>query len=210
VLDLAAGSGRHTRYLRDLGFRVVAVEIDTSPMAGLAADDALELVKADLENAEWPFGGRRFDGIVVTNYLHRPLLPVLAESLSPGGVLIYETFAEGNEKYGRPSNPAFLLREGELMEAFSPALTVIAYEHGYEEHPRPAVRQRICVSRWDCLAKHPPKTPEGHAHADSCAQPKQQPSQRFVYRRRDKRQIAVEGALGGVEGEPACPTCEPE
>ena len=112
VLDLAAGSGRHARYLRKLGHRVVAVDVDVSRLADLADDEAVELVEADLENADWPFAGRRFDGIIVTNYLHRPLLPVLAESLTPGGVLIYETFAEGNEKYGRPSNPAFLLREG--------------------------------------------------------------------------------------------------
>ncbi len=88
--------------------------------------------------------GRSFDGIVVTNYLHRPLLPILAKSLTADGVLIYETFAEGNEHYGRPSNPDFLLREGELCNAFS-ELTLIEYEHGYEERSKPAVRQRICA-----------------------------------------------------------------
>jgi SAM-dependent methyltransferase len=147
VLDVAAGSGRHARYLRELGFRVVAVDADTSRLADLADDAEAEIVEADLENAGWPFEERIFDGIVVTFYLHRPLLPVLAESLAPGGVLIYETFAEGNEEYGRPRNPAFLLREGELVEAFAPKLKVIAYEHGYEEHPRPGVRQRICALR---------------------------------------------------------------
>lgn len=144
VLDLAAGAGRHTRYLQTLGYRVVAVDVDVSNMVDLAADDGILLVEADLENAAWPFPNRRFEGILVTNYLHRPLLPVLAESLTPGGVLIYETFAEGNEQYGRPRNPNFLLREGELREAFS-KLTTIAYEHGYEALPRPAVRQRICA-----------------------------------------------------------------
>lgn len=147
MLDLAAGSGRHARYLRELGYRVVAADLDVSRMADLRDDDGVELVEADLENGEWPFEGRPFDGIIVANYLHRPLLPVLAESLGPGGVLIYETFAEGNEKHGRPSNPDFLLREGELMGAFGDTLAVIEYEHGYEEQPRPAVRQRICAVR---------------------------------------------------------------
>lgn len=146
MLDVAAGRGRHTRFLRALGYQVVAVDVDLSGMADLADDDGVERIEADLENAPWPFPGRSFDGIVVTNYLHRPLLPVLAESLTPGGVLIYETFAEGSEKYGRPSNPSFLLREGELLDAFSD-LTLIAYEHGYEAEPKPAVRQRICVTR---------------------------------------------------------------
>jgi SAM-dependent methyltransferase len=146
VLDLAAGSGRHARYLRQLGFRVVAIDIDLARMTDLAGDEGVELVQADLENADWPLLGRRFDGIVVTNYLHRPLLPILAQSLTPGGVLIYETFAEGNERYGRPSNPSFLLREKELLKAFS-ELTVIEYEHGYEGDPKPAVRQRICAVR---------------------------------------------------------------
>jgi SAM-dependent methyltransferase len=145
VLDVAAGNGRHTRHLRGLGYRVVAVDVDLSRMADLAADDGLELVEADLENAPWPFEGRSFDGIVVTNYLHRPLLPILAKSLAADGVLIYETFAEGNEQCGRPSNPDFLLREGELCNAFS-ELTLIEYEHGYEERPKPAMRQRICAA----------------------------------------------------------------
>jgi len=114
-------------------------------MADLDRDVRIELVEADLECAPWPFQGRRFDGIVVTNYLHRPLLPVLAESLTPGGVLIYETFAEGNEKYGKPSNPDFLLRERELLEVFSAPLTVVAYEHGYDSRAKPAVRQRLCA-----------------------------------------------------------------
>jgi SAM-dependent methyltransferase len=146
VLDVAAGGGRHTRYLRKLGFRVLAVDIDVSRMRDLADDDGVELVAADLESGPWPFSERRFDGIVVTNYLYRPLLPVLAESLAPGGLLIYETFAAGNERYGRPTNPEFLLRDGELLEVFS-ELNVLDYEHGFEERPRPAVRQRICAKQ---------------------------------------------------------------
>ena len=144
MLDLAAGAGRHARYLKGLGCRVVAVDLDVSRMADLVDDDSVELVEADLEHEGWPFEGRRFDGIVVTNYLHRPLLPVLASSLAPGGVLIYETFAEGNEQYGRPSNPDFLLKERELMEAFSRELTVIEYEHVDDGA---SVRQRLCAAR---------------------------------------------------------------
>jgi SAM-dependent methyltransferase len=145
VLDVAAGAGRHTHYLRGLGYQVVAVDRDVSRLDGLSDDDGVAIVEADLENARWPVERQHFDGIVVTNYLHRPLLPLLANALSPGGVLIYETFAAGHEKYGRPSNPDFLLREGELPKAFCPPLTSVAYEHSYQESPKPAVRQRICA-----------------------------------------------------------------
>ncbi len=101
-------------------------------------------MQADLEDGSpWPFPGQRFGGIVVTNYLHRPLLPVLAQSLAEGGVLIYETFMVGNEKYGKPSNPKFLLQPGELLQAFG-GLTVVAFEQGSTER---AVVQRICVIR---------------------------------------------------------------
>lgn len=147
VLDLACGGGRHTQFLRGLAFRVVAADIDVSPLAALSSDEAVEIVEADLEGGPWPFEGRRFDGIVVTNYLHRPLLPRLAESLAPGGVLIYETFAKGNEQYGRPTSPAFLLGPGELQSVFGPLLDVVAYEHRHETAPRPAVRQRVCARR---------------------------------------------------------------
>jgi len=146
VLDLACGDGRHTRYLNALGYRVVAVDIDVSGLQDLTASENVEIIEADLETRDWPFGDRRFDGIVVTNYLHRPHLPLLVESLAPNGVLIYETFGKGNEKYGRPRNPAFLLEPGELLDVFAPRLTIVAYEHGVEEEPRPAVRQRICAT----------------------------------------------------------------
>ena len=100
---------------------------------------------ADIEAGPWPYAGRRFGAIVVTNYLHRPLLPVLTGSLEPGGVLIYETFAQGNEKFGKPSNPAFLLAPGELLEAVGGRLRVLAYEDLVVEEPRPAAIQRICA-----------------------------------------------------------------
>jgi SAM-dependent methyltransferase len=145
VLDVACGAGRHSRYLSALGYRVVAADLEVSSLADLASRETVEIVEADLEAGDWPFVERRFDGIVVTNYLHRPHLPRLVESLALGGVLVFESFGKGNEKYGRPSNPAFLLDPGELWNAFGPRLMIVAYEHGFEEEPRPAVRQRICA-----------------------------------------------------------------
>ena len=145
VLDLACGGGRHTRYLRAAGYGVLAVDIDVTGVEDLSTSSDIEIIQADLEAGDWPFGERRFDGIVVTNYLHRPLLPRLVESLAPGGVLIYETFAKGNEKLGRPRDPEFLLNPAELLDAFAPRLTIMAYEHAIEEEPTPAVRQRICA-----------------------------------------------------------------
>lgn len=145
VLDLACGSGRHSAYLRTLGYRVVAADLDVSGLGALQDDEGIEIIETDLEAAQWPFGEQRFDGIVVTNYLHRSHLPLLPDALAPEGVLIFETFAKGNEKHGRPSNPRFLLEPGELLDAFARKLEVVAYEHGFESCPKPAVRQRICA-----------------------------------------------------------------
>jgi len=141
VLDVAAGHGRHARALARMGFKAVAADLDTS---GLADVDGAEVVPCDLESGAWPFMGRRFDAIVVANYLHRPHFPHYVESLTDGGVLLIETFGQGNEKLGRPRNPDFLLAPGELLAAFS-MLHIVAYEHGAEQLPRPAVRQRICA-----------------------------------------------------------------
>ncbi len=141
VLDVASGSGRHARLFAGRGLEVVAVDRDPQPVEGA------RLVKADLEDGSpWPFAGQRFAAIVVTNYLHRPLLPILAESLEDQGLLIYETFMAGNEKFGKPSNPAFLLRPGELLEVFS-GLTVVAFEQGVVDRPKPAAVQRLCARR---------------------------------------------------------------
>lgn len=138
VLDVASGAGRHARFFAERGLEVVAVDREPREITGV------EFVKADLENGgPWPFAGRRFGGIVVANYLHRPLLPALAASLADGGVLIYETFMVGNERFGRPTNPNFLLRPGELMQAFR-ALTLVAFEQGATDK---AVVQRICAIR---------------------------------------------------------------
>ncbi len=143
VLDLAAGSGRHTRLLLESGFAVCAVDRDISALLPLAACGC-KVREIDLETADvWPLG-TSYDGIVVTNYLHRPLLPALAQALAAGGVLIYETFALGNERFGRPRKPDFLLRPGELLQAFA-MLTVVAFEQGEVPVPRPAVIQRIAA-----------------------------------------------------------------
>jgi SAM-dependent methyltransferase len=147
VLDLACGHGRHARYLAGLGYDVTAVDRDSGALASLAGAGGVRTVQADLEGAPWPLEGAVFDGVVVTNYLHRPLFDRLAASLGPGGVLVYETFMQGNERYGRPSNPDFLLRPGELAEAWRGRLEVVAFEQGRVERPKPAVVQRICALR---------------------------------------------------------------
>jgi SAM-dependent methyltransferase len=145
VLDVAAGTGRHARWLARMGFEVDAVDRDIA----LFADPprGVRLTQADIEAGPWPFAGRRFDSIVVTHYLHRPLLPVMIGSLEPGGVLIYETFAQGNERFGKPSNAAYLLAPGELIEAVRGKLKVIAYEDLVVFEPRPAAIQRIAARR---------------------------------------------------------------
>ena len=146
VLDLASGRGRHARHVLDRGHPVVAVDRDCSGLLDLVGRAGAEVVAHDLEDrSPWPFAEHRFAGIIVTNYLHRPLLPDLFSSLSAGGVLIYETFAEGNERLGRPRNLDFLLRPGELLDVVNGRLQVVAYEHGRIHRPRPAVVQRICA-----------------------------------------------------------------
>lgn len=143
ILDVAAGRGRHSRFLLEQGFRVTAVDCET---AGLEDIPALEVVAADLENAPWPFGERRFDGIIVTNYLHRPLFQPLIDALESGGVLVYETFEMGNAQYGRPANPDFLLAPGELLAiAAARRLTVLGYTSGYTESPKSAMVQRLAA-----------------------------------------------------------------
>jgi SAM-dependent methyltransferase len=143
VLDLACGSGRHLLWLADRGHRVTGVDRDAAAVAPLAA--RAEIVLADIEAGPWPLEGRRFDAVVVTNYLWRALLPRIVAALAPGGVLIYETFAGGHETIGRPSNPDFLLRPGELLAACA-VLRVVAFEEGYEAVPERFV-QRIVALR---------------------------------------------------------------
>ncbi len=148
VLDLACGGGRHARHLAALGHPVTALDRDPEALA-LAAGPGITTVEYDLEQegAAWPFGPGRFAGIVVTHYLHRPLMAQLASSLAPDGVLIYETFSIGNEEFGKPSNPAFLLARGELLElARQAGLRVLAFEEGYAAAPKPAMLQRLCAA----------------------------------------------------------------
>lgn len=146
VLDVACGGGRHARYLAGLGLKVEAVDRDAGALAGLAGMTGVATRVADLEGGAWPYGEDRFAAIVVTNYLYRPLMPHLLAALAPAGVLIYETFALGNERYSRPSNPDFLLRPGELLEAVRGRLRVIAFEELYVDVPKPAQVQRICAA----------------------------------------------------------------
>ena len=147
VVDVACGRGRHARHLRDCGFRVVAIDRDTAALESLRGLDRIEPVLADIESGPWPYAPGTFDAVVVTNYLWRPLLPDLVATLREGGVLIYETFALGNENFGRPANPDFLLRRNELLEWLMPQLQVVAFEQGLISRPQPAVVQRICAVR---------------------------------------------------------------
>ncbi|MGH8855073.1 MAG: class I SAM-dependent methyltransferase [Telluria sp.] len=148
VLDLACGSGRHTRLFAARGMQVVALDRDPELLAPLAGPQ-VTTIEHDLESegAVWPFAPGRFAAIVVTNYLHRPLFAQLAASLRPDGVLIYETFAQGNQVFGKPSNPDFLLAPGELLAlADAGGLQVLAYEDGHVERPHPAQVQRLCAA----------------------------------------------------------------
>ncbi len=125
---------------------MVAVDRRTDDLARLPPNDRLEIVTADLENGRpWPLGERRFAGIVVTNYLHRPLFPAIIAALAAGGALIYETFARGNERFGKPSNPDFLLQPGELLDVVRGRLRVVAYEDLEISEPRPAMIQRLAA-----------------------------------------------------------------
>lgn len=147
LLDLACGAGRHARYLAARGFLVDAVDRDASALALLDGVPNLRTRHADLESDPWPFPGRHFDGIVVTNYLYRPLFPLLAEALADKGLLLYETFMRGHELLGgKPSNPAFLLESNELFSAFA-GLTIVAFEEGRVASPRPALVQRLCATK---------------------------------------------------------------
>ena len=149
VLDLACGYGRHARFFAARGAQVLAVDCDAAALATLAGTPGIDVRQADLEDEAWPLGGQRFDAIVVSHYLHRPLFPALRAALGPHGTLLYETFAQGNEAYGRPSNPDFLLRPGELLAwatAAPEALTVVAFEQGRVDlGGRPAVTQRLAA-----------------------------------------------------------------
>lgn len=143
VLDVACGYGRHMRWFAERGHPVTGV--DRSPEAVAAAAGLGRAVQADIENGPWPLDGEVFDAVVVTNYLWRALLPTIVDSVAEGGVLVYETFAIGNESVGKPSRPDFLLQPGELLRACA-GLHVVAYEDGFCDHPERFV-QRIAALR---------------------------------------------------------------
>lgn len=169
VLDLACGGGRHARHVANLGHAVLAVDKDVTALAAAPTPNLTPLC-FDLEltdsasHADWPLLPGQFGGIIVTNYLHRPLMQDLVASLCDGGVLIYETFAKDNGLFGKPSNPDFLLMPGELLNlaALRPDLHVLAFEDGYVSEPKPAMVQRICLIRAPlgspqsrCIDAHP-------------------------------------------------------
>lgn len=157
MLDLACGNGRHARLLASLGYRVEAADRNAEALAGLANVPRIATHIVDLERSDsWPYAPERFDGIVVTNYLFRPRFDELVTSLKPGGVLIYETFMVGNERFGKPSNPDFLLRPNELLDRVQQRLTVVAFEQGCVDVPKPACVQRICALMDSGVAQLPP------------------------------------------------------
>ena len=167
VLDLACGQGRHSRFLAERLCDVVAIDRDVQALAALAGVPRVTTIAADLEAGSWPLTGQRFDAIVVANYLHRPLFPKLLDALSDDGTWLYETFAAGNADYGRPSNPDYLLADGELLSLLGSRLTIVAFEQGRVGGARPAVVQRVAAvgtsRRW------PPSLPDDIAAAPGAA-----------------------------------------
>lgn len=147
VLDVAAGGGRHVKLFADAGYRVTAVDRNIEALSAFSVSYNAEIVEADLENGSpWPLPGRTFDAVCVCNYLYRPLFDNLIGALAPGGVLLYETFALGNEVYARPRNPDHLLKSGELLDLVRGRLQVVAYRHGIVEGGEcPGVKQMICA-----------------------------------------------------------------
>ena len=147
VLDLACGSGRQGRWLLSTGRQVLFCDRDLSGIADLAGRPDAWRLCADLEESGWPFRDRAFALVVVANYLWRPILPAIFAAVAPGGALVYETFMAGNERFGRPRNPDFLLRPGELRAACPPDFEILAFEEGETAVPQPAMRQSIAARR---------------------------------------------------------------
>ncbi|MBI08922.1 MAG: SAM-dependent methyltransferase [Rhodospirillaceae bacterium] len=148
VLDLACGGGRHGRLFLTRYHKVTFLDRDIAPVTDLSANVSAELIEADLESdSGWPLVSRQFDAVIVTNYLWRPILPRIMATVAAGGLLLYETFALGNEAFGRPRNPDFLLKPGELLEAARGQLEVLSYEHLHLETPTPRVIQHLAARR---------------------------------------------------------------
>lgn len=146
VLDVACGGGRHARLFASRGCKVTAVDRNAA-LREMLHDTNIEFIAADLEQGVWPLGDAQFDAIVVTNYLHRQLFPALSAALASGGLLLYETFAAGNAEFGRPTNPDFLLKPRELLDAFGQGMRVLAFEDGFTKQPKAAMLQRIAVRK---------------------------------------------------------------
>ena len=152
ILDVACGGGRHLRYALEQGYRVTGIDRDLSQLEDIATRGDVGLIEADLETGHaFPLKEMRYDGVIITNYLWRPILGDIIGCVSDDGVLIYETFALGHERHGKPSSPNFLLKNNELLEAILPCLTVIAYEHGVRGKEYPKIVQRIAA----CGPQHP-------------------------------------------------------
>jgi len=148
ILDVACGSGRHANWFAARGHAVHAVDRDDQ--SKLSSQIAFK--RSDIEKEAWPYQGQLFAGVIVTNYLHRPLMKTLVNAVAPEGWLIYETFAAGNERFGRPSRSEFLLQPGELLEAVKGKLQVVAYENDFVEFPKPAIVQRIAARSVEAAA----------------------------------------------------------
>lgn len=178
ILDLACGGGRHARFFRARGHSIVAVDREVAAVADLTGQPGAEVIQADLEDGSpvfeppGPLAGRTFAGIVVVNYLYRPLFETLIAALAPQGVLIYETFARGNEHFTMPRNPDHLLKSGELLELVRGRLQVVAYEHGLmEAGPTPGVRQRIVAINDLEASRRDDGEPDPHSVAPSTHAP---------------------------------------
>lgn len=162
VLDVACGAGRHAFFLHGRGHRVTALDRDPAAIAAVAA--VAEALEADIEGGPWPLAGRGFDAVVVTHYLWRPRLPDIVAAVAPGGVLLYETFAQGNESVGRPSRPDFLLAPGELLAAAA-GLRIVAYEDGFLTGPERFVQRIAAVRPAPAPTGTPPRYPLGSSAA---------------------------------------------
>lgn len=147
VLDVAAGKGRNARWLAQQGFQVEAVDHNPEALQAMQGIDGITVREADLERDAWPYADQQFDAIVVCRYLHRPLFDAFIDSLAPDGLLIYETFMQGQEIHGKPSNPDFLLKTDELPELVRGRLEILAFEQGPQEQPKPCMLQRIVARR---------------------------------------------------------------
>jgi SAM-dependent methyltransferase len=160
VLDVAGGFGRHSKLFFERNHPTAMVDRASDAIEYVAsAHPGIRCVQADIETADWPLlradgSPEQFDALIATNYLWRPLFPTLMASLAPGGVLIYETFAVGNETVGKPSRPDFLLRDGELLDVCK-GLRIVAYEHGFLSDPARYAQRIVAIGATEALSRHP-------------------------------------------------------